>query len=112
LTTRTLSTVSASAVCHGDELPYVFHTAHGRGFDFTSEESELSNLMIDYWTNFAKELNPEADNIKWPPFGQDSISLVFETPVDHIKTESDPEANCALWNETGYDLHDSFWGIF
>ncbi len=101
------------AVCHGDELPYVFHTAHSRGFDFTSEESELSNLMIDFWTNFAKELNPGANNMKWPPFGQDYLNLVFLTPIDQMRTGSDiARANCALWNETGYDLHDSFWGIF
>lgn|GEM_PF-2426016 len=83
-----------------------------RGFEFTPGESRLSNLIIDYWTDFAKDLKPESGIVKWPPFGQGSVSLVFETPVDYIKTDSDPEANCALWDKTGYDLHDSFWDTF
>ncbi len=103
----------ASVVCHGDELPYIFHTTSARGYEFTSEEAKLSDLMIDYWTSFAKDLNPESDIVKWPPFGKDSLNLVFLTPVDQMKTESEiVEANCPLWDEIGYDLHDSFWGIF
>ncbi len=102
----------AETVCHAAELPYVFHTASNKGFSFTPQESRLSDLMIDYWTSFAKELKPESGIVRWPPFGNDGHRLVFKTPVDQIKTVSDLNANCALWDETGYDLHDSFWGIF
>ena len=102
----------ATAVCYAAELPYVFHTAYSKGFDFNPEEAKLSDLIIDYWTSFAKDLNPGTDVVNWPPFGKDSLRLVFETPESRLRTVSDLKANCVLWDGPGYDLHDSFWGIF
>ena len=102
----------ADAVCHGDELPYVFHTAGGRGFKFTPPESRLSDMMIHSWTTFAKELDPSSQILRWPAFGKDSLRLVFNTPVYNISTVTTLGANCPLWDQTGYDLHDSFWGVF
>jgi carboxylesterase type B len=102
----------AEAVCHGDELVYVFHSAENRGYSFTPAENELSELMVDYWTNFAKHLDPNGAAVNWPPYGKDALSLIFVTPVEDIKTKSGLVANCQLWDEIGYDLHTSFWGTF
>ena len=102
----------AEAVCHGDELPYVFHTPGARGSEFTAPEDRLSNLMIHYWTSFAKDLQPSRDIIPWPPFGKDSLRLVLDTPIYKIGPVSTLDANCSLWDKIGYDLQHSFWDIF
>lgn len=102
----------ATAVCHGAELPYVFHTPSGRGFSFTLQESELSDLMIEYWTSFAKASAPVSRSTKWPRFRNGSSTLVFNTPISDINTVSGLDANCSLWDQSGYNLEGSFWGLF
>ena len=101
----------AAAVCHASELPFVFHTPRARGYEFKPNEAELSDFMIDSWTGFAKDLTPVSDTKIWPPFSTGSESLVFTAPHNETKTTRAQDANCALWDETGYDLHESFWGI-
>ncbi|HVY54717.1 MAG TPA: carboxylesterase/lipase family protein, partial [Thermodesulfobacteriota bacterium] len=58
----------ADAVCHSAELSFVFHTPEGRGHEFAPQENELSNLMIGYWTDFAKTLSPDGIGPAWPEF--------------------------------------------
>lgn len=98
-------------VCHGAELRFVFHTAESSGWKFAPEEKRLSELMVSYWTNFAKYLNPAKGSGAWPKFSRDSRSLSFVTPVEDIKTVTTPAA-CAFWDGIGYDLGNSFWGLF
>jgi len=102
----------ADDVCHGEELPYVFNSASDRGYIFTPDENELSNLMVGYWTNFAKELNPNHSENNWPQFEPDALNLVFVTPLSAITAKSDLEANCELWDSIGYELRESWWGLF
>ncbi|ESO87838.1 hypothetical protein LOTGIDRAFT_72137, partial [Lottia gigantea] len=45
-------------VCHGSEIPFVYQTASLAGFKYTPEELILSDLIIQYWTNFAKYGDP------------------------------------------------------
>jgi len=98
-------------VCHGAELRFVFHSAESSGWEFTPEEERLSELMISYWTNFAKELDPAGHRCAWPEYNPGMKSLSFVTPIEDIRTKTPPEA-CAFWDGVGYDLGDSFWGLF
>jgi carboxylesterase type B len=45
-------------VCHGAELPFVFHSAAGLGASFTAAEQALSRTVMDAWARFARELDP------------------------------------------------------
>jgi len=72
-------------VCHGSELPFVFHTTGN--FSFTNEEEKLSNSMIDYWTNFAKSGDPNVGVSvprKWDPVTDPNHIpyLILETDSD------------------------------
>lgn len=98
-------------VCHGAELRFVFHTAENTGWEFTPDEERLSELMVSYWTDFAKYLNPVRADDAWPAYSRDSESLSFVTPIEDIKTVTPPAA-CAFWDGVGYDLGNSFWGLF
>jgi len=48
-------------------------------YKFTVNEDQLSNLMIGYWTNFAKELNPSHSENNWSQFEPDALNLIFVT---------------------------------
>lgn len=96
-------------VCHGAELPFVFHTAGMIGGRFTKQESTLAQAMVDYWTNFAKYLNPNGPVdvagglVTWPatkPGAESFLSLRLPTPV----SQSSATEPCALWRSIGYDL--------
>ena len=102
----------ADAVCHSAELPFVFHTPESREGSFTPQENDLSNLMIGYWTDFAKSLRPDLTEAAWPEFDPGSLNLVFVTPVDDITAKPDKDSGCGFWDGIGYDLRSSFWGMF
>lgn len=112
-------------VCHMDELPFVFHTADLlerckfnrllTGYKFTEEEELLSTAMGKYWTNFAKDMDPNGsgDNkaeFTWEPFTADNQNyIVFDSfpPT----AETDPFADlCLFWDQIGYHLGTP-WGV-
>lgn len=49
---------SIPGVFHSSELWYVFHTLKNSWRPFDEKDEELSNRMVDYWTNFVKYGNP------------------------------------------------------
>jgi carboxylesterase type B len=100
---------SDDIVCHGAELPFVFHTADKIGGHFTAAEEALSAAMMDDWTSFARTLVPldrhgSASAIHWPRFSDASrIYLSLNTPA--LSLQSDPYRDtCAFWDKIGYDL--------
>ena len=46
------------AVCHGSELPFVFHSDKPSGWNFTDAEGKIATQMNIYWTNFATSGSP------------------------------------------------------
>jgi len=104
--------VCADAVCHSAELSFVFHTPEVTGHSFTAQENDLSNLLVGYWTNFAKTSRPDGTGTAWPEFDPGSLNLVFVTPVKEITAKPDTAGDCKFWDGVGYDLRNSFWGLF
>jgi hypothetical protein len=68
--------------------------------------------MIGYWTDFAKNLKPGGGTNSWPEFDPGSLNLVFMTPVDDITAKPDTASDCVFWDGIGYNLRNSFWGMF
>lgn len=101
----------AGAVCHGDEVPFVFHTADRAGGRFTSEEAALSEAMMDYWTSFAATLVPTRRpgsnaNAEWPRVSAEgSPYLLLDVPGPSV--QSGPNRTiCAFWDGVGYAVSD------
>ena len=96
-------------VCHGAELPFVFHTAEQLGAKFTTDEQALSDTVSDYWVSFVKHLDPNADSrhtpnrTVWPRFtGQAKNYLVFGP--SKVSVHNDPFREiCGFWDEIGYN---------
>jgi para-nitrobenzyl esterase len=64
---------------HGSEMTYVFgHTGMNPNMKATEEEQALSDLMIKYWTNFAKRGNPNGEGLpEWPLFSEGEETVLY-----------------------------------
>lgn len=93
------------AVCHAEELPFVFGTPTLDNYHFDSNEIKLSNLMIYYWTNFAISGDPNfpnRQNLNWSPYSNSRSNLRFMTPSSVIETGW-RESKCNFFdNKIGY----------
>jgi carboxylesterase type B len=95
-------------VCHGAELPFVFHSAGAFNAQFTEPEKALSDSIMNYWVNFAKYQNPNggvlgttSDNI-WQAFNQsDGKYQVLMRPDNSIQTDPYKKI-CKFWDAQGY----------
>ena len=59
----------SSGAFHSSDLWYIFHSMRHSWRPFTAGDQELSNQMVDYWTNFAKAGNPNGKKgDAWQPY--------------------------------------------
>ncbi len=105
--------------CHEAELPFVFHSVDKlspcprsgqrdkSGFSFTEEEEQLSLAMINYWTNFARNMDPNGSGkktaqVEWTPFTRNAPSyMIFDSFPIH--SEPNPLGTiCDFWDTIGY----------
>ena len=71
------------AVCHSDELIYVFHSSGFVNATYTKGESQLSFDMLGYWTNFSKGNTGPVHALApaWPEYNVNSNqSISFQLP--------------------------------
>ena len=90
--------------CHGDDLPFTFHTDEQIGIRFSQDQNRLSEEMMGYWGAFAATLNPNIGALlDWPAFtSSDRVYMIFDTP--ELDTAVNPIPNCEFWDQIGYDL--------
>lgn len=62
---------------HSDEIEYVFGTLRTRpGAQWRQEDLRLSEVMMTYWTNFAKRGNPNGPGAPdWPRYDDDNLVI-------------------------------------
>lgn len=54
---------------HASEIEYVFGMLSSKKLPWRPEDREVSDLMADYWTNFAKTGDPNGPGLPfWPPY--------------------------------------------
>uniref|UniRef100_A0A8D2DZV8 Carboxylic ester hydrolase n=1 Tax=Sciurus vulgaris TaxID=55149 RepID=A0A8D2DZV8_SCIVU len=73
---------------HGDEILFLFRSffwgnqgesLFSRNFELTEEEELLSRRMMKYWANFARNGNPNGEDLPhWPLFDQDGQYLQLD----------------------------------
>ncbi|KAM6177441.1 pyrethroid hydrolase Ces2e-like [Erethizon dorsatum] len=104
---------------HGDEIPFVFGSSlmHGQ-VNFTEEEKLLSRRMMKYWANFAKNGNPNGEDLPhWPALDHEEqyLQLDIELSVGHALkaprlkfwTETLPRQMGAAQESQAYDCKES-----
>jgi para-nitrobenzyl esterase len=78
---------------HSDELEYVFGTLDDRhGAVWHPEDRKLSEQIISYWTNFARNGDPNGKGLpRWPRFDTDKQVIYFNSPITTGPDTSRPQ---------------------
>jgi carboxylesterase type B len=62
---------------HGAELPYVFGLLNHWSTPVPENDRKLQTVVMDYWTNFAKTLDPNAAGLpKWKSLGESGNTVM------------------------------------
>eukprot|EP01125_Pyxidicula_operculata_P018084 TRINITY_DN63_c0_g3_i1.p1 TRINITY_DN63_c0_g3~~TRINITY_DN63_c0_g3_i1.p1 ORF type:complete len:524 (+),score=117.05 TRINITY_DN63_c0_g3_i1:52-1623(+) len=90
--------------CHGAELPFIFLPPTAVS-NFTSNESILSATIVNYFSNFAWNGNPNGSggaSGSWPRWSKStSPTMQFQTPTSSPVNGLDSPI-CGLWDSLGY----------
>jgi para-nitrobenzyl esterase len=75
---------------HSDDIEYVFGTLDSRaGMAIRPEDRALSNLMGQYWTNFAKTGDPNAPGLpKWPTYGPTEYQVMHLDATPEVRPDT------------------------
>jgi len=70
-------------VCHGDELPLLFLPL----VLASPEDRQVSRLMVDWWTNFAKFGDPTPSSGMWRPWEEGEQYLEIDVTPHMAKSQ-------------------------
>src|SRR5208282_1493070 len=86
---------------HGSELQYLF-VLDGVPAPFTPAQEQLSEAMVTYWTQFARNLNPNSvSQPLWSPYStltDEFQSLIPPTPVVEATASFATDHKCGFWD--------------
>jgi para-nitrobenzyl esterase len=73
---------------HGSDCAYVFdHLSQNPKIKYTDEDKILSQIMVDYWINFAKYGNPNGKGLtEWPTFSKEYQIVMYFNAIPKIGT--------------------------
>ncbi|MCC3290909.1 carboxylesterase/lipase family protein [Arthrobacter sp. zg-Y1110] len=85
---------------HVNDLGYLWDYL-GTALPFSTEQVQLSDQMISYWSSFAGEGRPDADYApEWPRYRPQGEMLQFVAPSAQVVSHAtvDAEHGCELWD--------------
>ena len=69
---------------HAQDVPYVFQHLDPSNPQTTKSDLEISEAMGTYWTNFAKNGNPNGEGVpEWPAFSDENPVVMYLGPTPH-----------------------------
>jgi len=75
---RELQPAAALGVFHSSEYPYIFGTLHVLTRAWTDDDRKISDMMQQYWSNFARTGNPNGPGVPvWQNFEQPKESALL-----------------------------------
>jgi para-nitrobenzyl esterase len=99
---RTATGQEGLGAAHGSEVPYVFGTL-GRASAasrYNANDQQLSAVMREYWTNFAKTGDPNGGNLpRWKRFDPSSRAYLDFTDAGPVAKEALRRQTCDLFTE-------------
>lgn len=84
---------------HASEIQYIFNDGES---GFTPEQEALSEVMIEYWSSFAKTGTPSGGSVAWSAFDGTASATVInlnQTLSLSTKESFDETHNCSFWND-------------
>jgi len=88
-----------AGAAHTKELSYLFHQS-----ELTPAQREISDMMIQYWTNFAATGDPNGTGLPvWPVYKPDE-QMVTTFGADDVSADANlySRSNCKFWAEQGF----------
>lgn len=86
------SPMASDGASHGAEMPFMFQHLDQRPFAWQPKDYQLSEMMVSYWTNFARTGDPNGKGLpQWPVFqdGKPTVMHLRDTPhavpVPHLE---------------------------
>ncbi|MGE5297152.1 MAG: carboxylesterase/lipase family protein [Solirubrobacterales bacterium] len=78
--------LKSDGASHGSEIVYVFrHLDQNQASQPTDDDRKLSERMAAYWTNFAKQGNPNADALpQWPVYNDREPTVLYLQSNPHV----------------------------
>ena len=73
---------------HGSDVAYVFGTLDRKRPDFTAYDHELSDVMMTYWSNFAKNGDPNSESVPYWPLYEKDTPLAMHFGNDGYQAEN------------------------
>ena len=93
--------LSAPGVYHSAELYYVFDTLGMRNWPWEEADRHLADVVLSYWTNFAKTGNPNGNGLpRWPTYKAGGGQVM------ELGAAIKPEAEL---HRDRYDFFDSYY---
>lgn len=93
---------------HGMEVPFIFSTLGGGILSFVYNRRQIKraeplvDMMMKYWTNFAKSSDPNGPGLlEWPAYTSDEKQRIYldlparTAPADNVE-------KCEFWKEQGF----------
>jgi para-nitrobenzyl esterase len=78
---------------HGQDVAYVFQHLDAANPQVTKADLEISEAMATYWTNFAKNGNPDGAGIpEWPAFSDVNPVVMYFNKTPHTGTVPSAES--------------------
>ena len=87
-------------VCHGAELPFVFHNSANWTLD--GVELKLSDYMVDSWSDFIKHDDASLRARGWFGFNETGKKVMALQPNSMIQSTTGTGL-CTFWDGIGYD---------
>ncbi len=83
---------------HSGDLAYVFGNTHHVGLDWHQEDHNLSAIITQYWSNFAKTGDPNANGLpNWPLYDPEQQKTMVLEPQPQVSNGA-RRAQIALWD--------------
>jgi para-nitrobenzyl esterase len=85
---------------HGAEVPYVFGTMDSTAAKYSEVDHNISGLIQQYWTNFAKTGNPNGSGLEaWPAFEEPERKYLEFTADGSVAGTELRQPYCRLYIE-------------
>ncbi|XP_064470162.1 acetylcholinesterase-1-like [Ornithodoros turicata] len=85
-------------VAHFEEFPFIMGLPLRPGYNYTQEEVEFSETMMDIWVTFAKTGKPPVvHGILWPRYSREKPLHVELNPKHFRVSNGVHEDNCRFW---------------
>jgi para-nitrobenzyl esterase len=71
--------LKSNGAYHGSDCAYVFnHLDQDPKMKYTDEDRKLSDIMINYWTNFARNGDPNGNGLpSWPVYSEREPAVMY-----------------------------------